>query len=75
MNVTADTPLTQDSSKWPEFLTVPEVAVILRVSKMTVYRMVHKHEMEAIRAGRGFRVYSASLAAYIASGAVSSEAA
>ena len=31
------------------FLTVAEVATIMRVSKMTVYRLVHSGELEAIR--------------------------
>lgn len=39
-----------------QFLTVAEVASIMRVSKMTVYRMVHAGEIPAIRVGRSFRV-------------------
>ena len=38
------------------FLTVAEVASIMRVSKMTVYRLVHGGELPAIRVGRSFRV-------------------
>ncbi|MBP6997129.1 MAG: helix-turn-helix domain-containing protein [Phycicoccus sp.] len=38
------------------FLTVAEVASIMRVSKMTVYRMVHAGDLPAIRVGRSFRV-------------------
>lgn len=38
------------------FLTVAEVAAIMRVSKMTVYRLVHSGEMPAVRVGRSFRV-------------------
>lgn len=38
------------------FLTVAEVASIMRVSKMTVYRMVHGGELPAVRVGRSFRV-------------------
>lgn len=38
------------------FLTVAEVADVMRVSKMTVYRMVHSGELPAIRFGRSFRV-------------------
>ncbi|GCD97317.1 transcriptional regulator [Embleya scabrispora] len=38
------------------FLTVAEVAAVMRVSKMTVYRLVHSGEMPAIRVGRSFRV-------------------
>lgn len=38
------------------FLTVAEVAAIMRVSKMTVYRLVHGGELPAVRVGRSFRV-------------------
>jgi excisionase family DNA binding protein len=38
------------------FLTVAEVATIMRISKMTVYRLVHSGELEAIRVGRSFRI-------------------
>jgi excisionase family DNA binding protein len=39
-----------------KFLTVAEVATVMRVSKMTVYRLVHSGELPAIRVGRSFRV-------------------
>jgi len=39
-----------------KFLTVVEVAAVMRVSKMTVYRLVHSGELPAIRVGRSFRV-------------------
>jgi excisionase family DNA binding protein len=39
-----------------KFLTVAEVATAMRVSKMTVYRLVHGGELPAIRVGRSFRV-------------------
>jgi len=38
------------------FLTVAEVADMMRVSRMTVYRLVHAGELPAIRFGRSFRV-------------------
>ena len=38
------------------FLTVAEVATMMRVSKMTVYRLVHAGELPAVRVGRSFRV-------------------
>ncbi|GAB3176335.1 helix-turn-helix domain-containing protein [Micromonospora sp. NPDC047548] len=39
-----------------KFLTVAEVASVMRVSKMTVYRLVHSGELTAVRVGRSFRV-------------------
>ncbi|GAB2471591.1 helix-turn-helix domain-containing protein [Jatrophihabitans fulvus] len=39
-----------------KFLTVAEVATVMRVSKMTVYRMVHGGDLPAVRVGRSFRV-------------------
>lgn len=38
------------------FLTVAEVADMMRVSRMTVYRLVHAGELPAIRFGRSYRV-------------------
>ncbi|WP_432491839.1 helix-turn-helix domain-containing protein [Kineococcus gypseus] len=38
------------------FLTVAEVASMMRVSKMTVYRLVHGGDLPAVRVGRSFRV-------------------
>lgn len=40
----------------PQFLTVTEVAQVMRVSKMTVYRLIHAGELPAIRVGKSFRV-------------------
>ena len=48
-----------------QFLTVAEVASIMRVSKMTVYRMVHAGELPAIRVGRSFRVPEQAVHAYL----------
>ncbi|MFJ9821154.1 helix-turn-helix domain-containing protein [Streptomyces sp. NPDC101151] len=38
------------------FLTVAEVASIMGVSKMSVYRLVHSGHLPAIRIGSSFRV-------------------
>jgi excisionase family DNA binding protein len=48
------------------FLTVAEVAAIMRVSKMTVYRLVHGGEMAAVRVGRSFRVPESAVRNYLA---------
>ncbi len=45
------------------FLTVAEVAEIMRVSKMTVYRLVHAGELPAIRFGRSYRVPESAVTA------------
>ena len=39
-----------------KFLTVAEIAAILRVSKMTVYRLIETGDITALRIGRSFRV-------------------
>lgn len=39
-----------------KFLTVAEVATLMRVSKMTVYRLVHSGDLTAVRVGRSLRV-------------------
>ena len=38
------------------FLTVAEVATLMRVSKMTVYRLLERGEIASVRVGRSFRV-------------------
>lgn len=38
------------------FLTVAEVAELMRVSKMTVYRLVHAGTLPAVQVGRSFRI-------------------
>jgi excisionase family DNA binding protein len=47
------------------FLTVAEVAAQMRVSKMTVYRLVHAGELDAIRVGRSFRVPEEAVEQYL----------
>jgi excisionase family DNA binding protein len=47
------------------FLTVAEVATLMRVSKMTVYRLVHSEDLTAVRVGRSFRVPEHAVDAYL----------
>ena len=47
------------------FLTVAEVASLMRVSKMTVYRLVHAGDLTAVRVGRSFRVPEHAVHAYL----------
>jgi excisionase family DNA binding protein len=44
---------------------VAEVAAILRLSKMSVYRLIHSGQLEAVQFGRSFRVPEKSLNAYL----------
>jgi len=48
-----------------KFLTVAEVAAVMRVSKMTVYRLVHSGELPAVRVGRSFRVTENTVNEYL----------
>ncbi|WP_113716121.1 MULTISPECIES: helix-turn-helix domain-containing protein [Arthrobacter] len=52
------------------FLTVQEVAELMRVSKMTVYRMVHAGELPAVRFGRSYRVPQNAVEAILKSSVV-----
>ena len=59
-NVRDGAPSGASDSQTPraQFLTVAEVASLMRVSKMTVYRLVHNGELPAVRVGRSFRVHA-----------------
>ncbi|HEU5469808.1 MAG TPA: helix-turn-helix domain-containing protein [Actinophytocola sp.] len=48
-----------------QFLTVAEVAAMMRVSKMTVYRLVHNGELPAVRVGKSFRVPEKAVHSYL----------
>ena len=48
-----------------KFRTVAEVAAMMRVSKMTVYRMLHNGEIPALRVGRSFRVREEDVNEYL----------
>ncbi|MHA7285908.1 helix-turn-helix domain-containing protein [Arthrobacter sp. MDT3-44] len=46
-------------------LTVAEIAAQMRVSKMTVYRLVQSGAMHGIRFGRSYRVPEAAVQQYL----------
>ena len=48
-----------------KFLTVAEVAAMMRVSKMTVYRQVHNGELPAVQVGRSFRINEEDVHEYL----------
>jgi len=53
-----------------DLLTINEVAAALRVSKMTVYRLIRAGQLPAIQVGKSFRVHHGDLAAYLSATAV-----
>lgn len=48
-----------------QLLTAGEVADLLRVSTMTVYRLIRAGELPAVRVGRSYRVRQVDLDAYL----------
>lgn len=50
------------------FLTVAEVADMLRVSSMTVYRLIKAGDLRAIRIGKSYRLAEDEVDRYLAEG-------
>jgi excisionase family DNA binding protein len=48
------------------FLTVAEVADLIRVSTMTVYRLIKSSDLPAVRVGKSYRVREDDLDAWLA---------
>jgi excisionase family DNA binding protein len=48
------------------FLTVTEVADILRVSTMTVYRLIKAGDLSAVRVGKSYRLREEDVDAFLA---------
>lgn len=55
-----------DNGVHAQFATVAEVAELMRVSKMSVYRLIHSGDLEAVRFGRTFRIPQQAIADYLA---------
>ncbi|MFP4636418.1 MAG: helix-turn-helix domain-containing protein [Nitriliruptoraceae bacterium] len=51
-------------------MTVAEVAEALRVSNMTVYRLIKSGELPALRVGKNYRIRESDLEAYLATGEI-----
>ena len=56
------------SSSEPRLLKVAEVAQLLRVSKMTVYRLITSGELRSARVGRSYRLTEDDVNAYLKRG-------
>jgi excisionase family DNA binding protein len=58
-------PMTGNTWGDVKFLTIYELAVIMRISKMSAYRLVHSGELEAIRVGRSYRIPEQAVITYM----------
>jgi excisionase family DNA binding protein len=56
-------------------LTVAEVASLMRVSTMTVYRLIKAGEIAAVRVGHNYRIRESEVESYLAARAVRVEGA
>ena len=63
----------RDGNQAASLLTVTEVAEVLRVSNMTVYRLIKYGDLPALRVGKNYRIRSAELDAYLAAGVVAAD--
>ena len=50
--------------------TVAEVAEVMRVSNMTVYRLIRSGELPALQVGKGYRIFEADLERFLEGRAV-----
>jgi excisionase family DNA binding protein len=55
--------LTEDQNY--KFMTVSEVARLMRVSNMTVYRLIRSGQLNAVRVGNRYRVREADVHKYL----------
>jgi len=53
-------------SAHPKFLTVAEVAALMRVSTMTVYRLIKSEQLASVRVGKSYRIREDDVDAYLA---------
>ena len=55
------------------FLTVAEVAELMRVSTMTVYRLIKSGQLAAIRVGKNYRIRESEVDRYLSDRSVKVE--
>ncbi|HET9060905.1 MAG TPA: helix-turn-helix domain-containing protein [Acidimicrobiales bacterium] len=55
-----------DARPRSRYVTVAEVADLLRVSNMTVYRLVQAGRLPAVRVGRSYRIREEDVDSYLA---------
>ncbi|MGH2724724.1 MAG: helix-turn-helix domain-containing protein [Actinomycetota bacterium] len=57
--------MAQNDFSEARFVTVTEVAQLMRVSKMTVYRLINQGDLPAVRIGRGYRIREEDVHRYL----------
>jgi excisionase family DNA binding protein len=57
--------MTQQTER-PRFMTVAEVAQLMRVSTMTVYRLIKAGDLPATRVGKSYRITETDVDDYLA---------
>jgi excisionase family DNA binding protein len=57
--------MAQRSFREARFVTANEVARLMRISKMTVYRIIQQGELPAVRVGRGYRIREEDVRRYL----------
>jgi excisionase family DNA binding protein len=57
--------MTDDTWSDVRFLTVYELALMMRISKMSAYRLVRTGELESIRVGRSYRIPEQAVITYM----------
>lgn len=62
-------PAGEPAEQYETLLTISEVANVLRVSKMTIYRLVHDGQLPSMRIGKSLRVPVSALDAYLSQAA------
>ncbi|MDQ7819710.1 MAG: helix-turn-helix domain-containing protein [Armatimonadota bacterium] len=55
----------EPAERWPDLMTVEQVAAYLQVHRMTVYRYIRSGRLPAARVGRVYRVRRADLEAFL----------
>lgn len=56
---------TQDAAAHDPLWTVAEVADHMRVSSMTVYRLIKANQLPAVKVGKNYRIRSTDLQTYL----------
>jgi excisionase family DNA binding protein len=57
----------KENASLPNFMTVGEVADLMRVSSMTVYRLIKAGDLGAVRVGKSYRIREDDVNTFIAS--------